>query len=173
MGPESGRGAVIWITGLSGSGKTTVATEVVHKLKAAGNCAILLDGDELRKILQDFRYDREARLELSYKYSRFARYLASQGLIVVTAVIAPFKEVHEYNRRHLPDYFEVFLKVDVKELVKRDVKGVYRKVNVYANDLAVEFPEKPDLVLEHTFHIPPEELARKVIEEFKRKRAGG
>jgi len=166
---EGGRGAVIWITGLSGSGKTTVATEVVHRLKASGRCAVLLDGDELRNIFQDFRYDRQARLELSYKYSRLAGYLASQGLVVVTSVIALFKEVHEYNRQRLPNYFEVFIKVDIEELIKRDVKGVYKGVNVYGKDLGVEFPEKPDLVLEHSFDVAPEKLAEQIVEEFKRK----
>ena len=98
--------AVIWITGLSGAGKTSLAREVVKSLKVLQKPVLWLDGDELRKTLgvensYSTDFSVEARLMLSKTYSRLCKLISDQEMIVVISTIALFHEVHEWNRKVL------------------------------------------------------------------------
>lgn len=153
-------GQVIWITGLSGAGKSTLAHKVLANLRADGKPAIMLDGDEMRDVfgavepnLQN--HSREARLALSMQYARLCRLIAAQNLIVIIATISLFSEVHEWNRANLPGYFEVFLRVPVKELRRRDPKGIYRRFdageldNVAGLDLPIDEPAAANWIIDY------------------------
>jgi adenylylsulfate kinase-like enzyme/glycosyltransferase involved in cell wall biosynthesis len=166
-------GRVVWITGLSASGKTTLAKEVVSRLKRAGSRVVFLDGDELREVFGAAEatadnHGRDARLALAMKYAHLCRILASQGTTVVIATISLFREVHAWNRANLPNYLEVFLKVPIEELRRRDPKGIYRRFdageisNVAGLDLQVDEPQEADLVLDFAKQ-SPDEFAKKVI----------
>lgn len=152
-------GRVIWITGLSGAGKSTLAHEVVKKLRHTGKAVVMLDGDEMRAVFGASaanveNHGREGRLALAKKYSHLCLILASQGLTVIIATISLFRELHSWNRANLPGYFEVFLKVPVEELRRRDPKGIYRSydagelTNVAGMDLTIDEPEAADWVVE-------------------------
>lgn len=172
-------GWVLWITGLSGAGKSTLAEEVGRILRAQGDSVILLDGDEIREVLdanatagQD--YSRETRIALARRYSALSRVLAAQGFTVVVATISLFREVHQWNRKNLPNYFEVYLKVPVEELRHRDPKGIYQRfdngeiTDVAGLDLEIDEPESPDLVLEFEHGKPVSDLAKHLLERAKR-----
>ncbi len=150
-------GRVIWITGLSGAGKSTLARDVVSRLRADGHSVVMLDGDELREVFGAVatnaeHYGREGRLALALQYAHLCRVLAAQGLTVVIATISLFREVHAWNRAHLPGYFEVYLKVPMDELRRRDPKGIYRRFYagelscVAGLDMPIDEPEAADWV---------------------------
>jgi adenylylsulfate kinase-like enzyme len=151
-------GAVIWITGLSGAGKSTLASRVCEKLRDMSKAVVLLDGDELRAVFGAegvSHHGREARLGLALQYARLCRLLAEQGLVVVIATISLFREVHAWNRANLPGYFEIYLKVPLAELRRRDPKGIYRRydageiADVAGLDLDVDEPYAANLVVEN------------------------
>lgn len=171
------KGSVIWITGLSGAGKSTVAQQVVQRLRAEGRPAIFLDGDDLREVFgavtpNEENHGREARISLALQYARLCRVLASQSHTVVIATISLFREVHEWNRRHLPGYFEVYLKVPLEELKRRDPKGIYRKhqagelKHVAGLDLEVDEPKQPDLVVEYAPQKSINDTANKILDSL-------
>ena len=150
---------VIWITGLSGAGKSTLAHATVSLLRAAGKAVVMLDGDDLREVFgattSSFEnHGREMRLSLAMKYAQLCRMIATQGHIVVLATISLFREVHVWNRANLPGYFEVYLKVPLDELRRRDPKGIYRRYDagelnhVAGLDLPIDLPEAADWVIE-------------------------
>jgi adenylylsulfate kinase len=152
-------GTVIWITGLSGAGKTTLSNAAALKLRSRGEAVVQLDGDELRSVFGAVaanaqNHSREGRLALAMQYAHLCRVLANQGLTVVIATISLFKEVHAWNRDNLPGYFEVYLKVPVEELRRRDPKGIYRRfdsgklTNVAGLDLLVDDPKAADMIFE-------------------------
>jgi cytidine diphosphoramidate kinase len=152
-------GTVIWITGLSGAGKTTLSSATASRLRSTGEAVVQLDGDGLRAIFGAVaanaqNHAREGRLALAMQYARLCRVLAEQGVTVVIATISLFDEVHAWNRKNLPGYFEVYLKVPVDELRRRDPKGIYRRfdtgelTNVAGLDLAVDEPKAADWVLD-------------------------
>ncbi len=150
-------GRVIWITGLSGAGKSTLTREVVERLRGRGDQVVMLDGDELREVFGAAATDvdshgRERRLALAMQYAHLCRVIAEQGFVVVIATISLFKKVHAWNRANLPGYFEVYLKVPVEELRRRDPKGIYRRfdagelTDVAGLDLPIDEPIDADLV---------------------------
>lgn len=155
--PTSGR--VIWITGLSGAGKSTLASGVVQRMRALGDAVVLLDGDVLREVFGAVatnaeNHGRGGRLALAFQYAHLCRVIAGQGLTVVIATISLFGEIHAWNRANLPGYVEVYLKVPVEELRRRDPKGIYRRfdageiADVAGLDLPVDEPDAADWVVE-------------------------
>jgi adenylylsulfate kinase-like enzyme len=153
------QGRVIWITGLSGAGKSTLAHEIVSRLRALGKAVVMLDGDELREVFgaaspNTDNHAREGRLELAMQYAHLCRTIATQGLTVVIATISLFREVHAWNRANLVGYFEVYLKVPMEELRRRDPKGIYRRfdagelTHVAGLDLSIDEPEAADWIVE-------------------------
>lgn len=122
---------------------------------------IVLDGDELREVFgttaaNASNHGREGRLALAFQYAHLCRILASQNLTVIIATISLFKEVHAWNRKSLPGYFEVYLKVPLDELRRRDPKGIYRRfdagelTHVAGLDLPIDEPDAADLILEYS-----------------------
>ena len=174
-------GRVIWITGLSGAGKSTLASKVTDKLRSREKHVVLLDGDELREVLGAIgpianNYDRAGRVELSMRYARLCRVLAIQGLTVVIATISLYREIHTWNRANIPDYFEVYLRVPVDELRRRDPKQIYARfdagelANVAGMDLPIDEPKNADWVVDFHPQKSPTILADELLElAFTRK----
>ena len=155
MTDETGR--VIWITGLSGSGKSTVALAVGALLRRSGRHAVILDGDAVRMAIDDpsCGHDRASRLVNAYRICRFAKLLSDQGATVIVATMSLFHEIHEWNAAHLAGYVEVFLRVPLDILQRRDPKGLYRRHaagverDLGGVDLDVEEPRHPHLVVDN------------------------
>ena len=156
--PFNHKGCVVWITGLSGAGKTTLATALVGELCQHEMKAVLLDGDVLREVLGADEigagfHSTEKRLRLAKRYARLCQVLSSQNLIVVIATISLFSEVHRWNRLNFPAYVEVLIDLPLHELRRRDPKGIYRRFDsgdisdVAGLDLKVDMPLNPDLKL--------------------------
>jgi adenylylsulfate kinase len=146
---------VVWITGLSGAGKSAIAAEVRRRLAASGRPSVLLDGDEVRAAVADpaAGYDASGRLVNARRLARLARLLEVQDLVVVVATMSLFHEIHAWNRRALGRYLEVLVDVPVDTLARRDAKGLYARA---ARDAAIglpgvavgaELPRAPDLVI--------------------------
>ncbi len=169
-------GGVIWITGLSGSGKSTTAGRVVDVLRSRGLQVIQLDGDELRGVFGEDGYlaqnhGSEARFSLAFKYSRLCKYLGDQGQLVVIATISLYHEIHLWNRENILNYFEVFLDIDQEELRRRDPKQIYSRfdagdlVNVVGLDLPFDEPVDAQLRLTEEGRTPSQ-VAELIIAEF-------
>lgn len=153
---EASSGHVFWITGLSGAGKTTLGRALCSRLHALGRPVIFLDGDALRPVISDdLGHSSANRRRSAMRNARLCRLLATQGLDVVCATISLFHEVQRWNRQNIPGYREIFLRVPMDELRRRDGKGIYAAAqtgdlqNVVGLDLPAEFPEAPDLLLDN------------------------
>ena len=148
-------GRVIWITGLSGSGKSTIAAAAAEQLRARGERPMVLDGDAVRTAIADAQtgHDATSRLANAYRISRLAQLLAQQGQTVIVPTMSLFREIHEWNRANLPNYFEAWVEVDWDALCKRDARGLYSRAacgevkNVAGFDLEYDRPANPDLIL--------------------------
>lgn len=143
---------VVWITGLPGAGKTTLANLLVMSLKKFQITPILLDGDTLRAVFNNQQYDRSSRLNLATTYSKLATELAEQDHLVVVATVSMFDEVRELNRKSNARYCEVYLEVPMDELYRRDQKALYSKAlnnsveNVPSVNMSLELPKEPDII---------------------------
>ena len=162
-----------WITGLSAAGKTTLSSLLVTHLRESGETVVHLDGDILRRVFSFDAYAREARIINGMRYSKLCKLLSSQGVIVVIAVIGLFKELHEWNRKNIPNYVEIFLDTPLDELKKRDPKGLYKKYaageiqNMAGLDLKVDFPESPDVHLQWSNKKTIDDLFQELLNNIK------
>lgn len=165
---------VIWITGLSGSGKTTVSRLLKTALERGGTPVILLDGDTLRALMpQGGRYDRQSRLELALSYGGLCRLLANQGFTVICATISMRAEVYAWNRANLPGYVEVFLDVDAGIRAKRDPKRLYERhrlgtvTDMAGGDQSVDLPPAPHIHLKPDKDETPAETCAHILERLR------
>ncbi|BAD58239.1 sulfate adenylyltransferase subunit CysN [Nocardia farcinica] len=168
--------AVVWFTGLSGAGKSTVANLVEKRLHEQGYHTYLLDGDNVRHGLNaDLGFTDADRVENIRRVVEVARLLADAGLIVLTSFIAPFRAERQLARERIgAEYFlEVHVDAPLEVVESRDSKGLYAKarrgelVNFTGIDSPYEVPESPDLRLDSSGAQPPEALAEQVIERLR------
>ena len=169
-------GYVIWITGLSGAGKTTLAKKLANRFKLLEIPSLLLDGDILRNILSEDQnsksYTYESRKIMAKKYSRLSLFFASQGYCVITSVIGMFEEIYEWNRNNLPGYFEIFLDIPIVELKKNDSKGIYKKFelghirNVAGLDLKIQKPKNPNIHIKNREGIDIEQILLDIVNKL-------
>ena len=141
---------MIWITGFSGAGKTTVAHILNQKLSALGKKVLNIDGDEIRSALDDFnsmrRFDRTSRIQNGKVYTEISKVLMKQCDYVIVSTISMFNEIYQLNRKVFPNYLEVFLDVPQKIRSKRDPKNFYKHLdqdkisNFCGQDLDVDQP---------------------------------
>ncbi len=155
-GQLSSPGRVFWITGLSGAGKTTLGQELSTRLRASGRSVTFLDGDALRSaIAEDLDHAPQDRRRSAMRNARLCRLLAEQGADVVCATISLFHDVQRWNRENIPGYREIFLRVPIEELRRRNPKGLYTSTrdgdprNVVGLDIPAETPQAPDLILDN------------------------
>jgi cytidine diphosphoramidate kinase len=166
-------GSVFWITGLSGAGKSTVASLLAEKLKANQRPVLQLDGDVLRAIFApEAKHSVDERRKLAMSYGRLCREIATQGIDVVCATVSMFHAVHRWNRENIRNYREIYLRVPVAELERRDAKGLYTAHkrgevhDVVGIDIAPESPENPDLVIENYAGTNPAAAAERIWQAF-------
>jgi bifunctional enzyme CysN/CysC len=171
---KSQRPRVLWFTGLSGSGKSTIANLVEKKLHALGKHSFLLDGDNIRHGLnKDLGFTETDRIENIRRVGEVAKLMADAGLIVLTAFISPFRAEREMVRAMLPEgeFVEIFIDTPLEIAEARDVKGLYKKAragqlkNFTGIDSPYEPPEAPDLRID-TRTTGPEEAAERIVDHL-------
>ncbi len=171
------KGLVVWLTGLPGSGKTTLATRAAEELRRKGYRVEVLDGDWVRKTINpDAGFTREERRRHLLRVAWIARLLARNGVIVFASFVSPYRAVREEVRKIIEEdvpFVEVYVRCSVEECIRRDPKGLYRKAlrgeisHFTGITDPYEPPENPDLVLdtvEDTVETNVEKLLAKVME---------
>ncbi|WP_294258885.1 sulfate adenylyltransferase subunit CysN [uncultured Sphingomonas sp.] len=163
---------LLWFTGLSGSGKSTIANLVEKKLHALGKHSFLLDGDNIRHGLnRDLGFSDQDRVENIRRIGEVAKLMTDAGLIVLTAFISPFRAERAMVRSLLPEgeFFEIFVDTPIEEAERRDVKGLYKRARAgeIANFTGISSPYEPPLAPEiriDTTRTSPEEAAEQIVE---------
>ncbi len=150
---------IIWLTGLSASGKTTLGRHVFELWKPAAPNTVVVDGDEIRNILNfhsgDEAYTVHGRHAVAVRYCDLCVWLDRQNINVVCCTISSFEDLRQRNRRDLSRYFEVFVSVPMDALFRRDRKNLYapalrgEKRNVVGIDIPFTPPGNPDMVVDN------------------------
>ncbi|ODU27921.1 sulfate adenylyltransferase subunit CysN [Sphingopyxis sp. SCN 67-31] len=168
------RPALLWFTGLSGSGKSTIANLVEKKLHRMNRHSFLLDGDNVRHGLnKDLGFTEADRIENIRRVGEVAKLMTDAGLIVITAFISPFRAEREMVRAMLPEgeFIEIFIDTPLAEAERRDVKGLYKKAragqlkNFTGIDSPYEVPENPEIRIDTT-DMTPEQAAELIVERL-------
>ena len=151
----SRQGLTIWFTGLSGAGKSTLAEAVAQRLRAQGELVEIMDGDAVRTHLsKGLGFSREDRDTNIKRIAYVCSLLTRNGVICISAAIAPYREARTWAREEIGDFIEVYVKCPLEVCRERDVKGLYKlvdegKIQHFTGiDDPYEEPENPDLVIE-------------------------
>lgn len=171
------KGCLIWFTGLSGSGKSTIAFTAEHELVHRGRLAYVLDGDNIRHGLnKNLGFSAEDRTENIRRIGEVGKLFADAGAITMTAFISPYRADRDAARALLGDgeFIEVFVDVPIEQCEERDPKGLYKKARAgeikgfTGIDDPYEAPEKPELVIKNG-ECTPQQAAAQIIDYLKAK----
>ncbi|WP_230972504.1 adenylyl-sulfate kinase [Archaeoglobus neptunius] len=164
---------VVWLTGPSGAGKTTLAKALAEEFQSLGYAVEVLDGDGIRsRLYPDLGFSKEEREMHNRVVVEMAKLLAKNGVITIVAVIAPYRRWREYARKEIGKFVEVYLRCSLEERIRRDPKGLYRRAlngeikGLTGLDGEYEEPENPELVLD-TDRLSVEEEVGAVIEKVR------
>jgi adenylylsulfate kinase len=145
---------VLWFTGLSGSGKSTIAERVHQELVRRGVDVEYIDGDALREVFPQTGFTREEREEHLRRTGYMASRLAAHGVLVVASFVSPYQASRDFIRRLCPRFAEIYVATPLDECERRDVKGLYARArrgelrNFTGIDDPYEAPERPELSLD-------------------------
>ena len=166
---------VIWIIGLSRSGKTTLAKALIKNLNKKKRKFIHVDGDVIRKIYQDkighTMKDREINAE---RISKLTKFLSDEGINVIGSVLSNFPKWQSWNKKNIKNYKQIFLKVDFDTLLKRDTNNLYKNAlkgkikNVVGFDLKFRKPIKSTITIDNNKYLKNlDSLANQVLKKIK------
>jgi adenylylsulfate kinase len=171
------KSGLVWFTGLSASGKSTIAHRVDNELFKKSVRSYVLDGDNVRHGLnRNLGFSREDRRENLRRIAELSKLFVDAGILVISAFISPYKEDRDYIRKRFEgdNFFEIYIKCSIQECEKRDPKGQYKraKAGIIKNYTGIsspyEEPESPDLVIE-TERYDVNSSVRQVISLIKKK----
>ncbi len=166
-------GFVVWITGLPGSGKSTIANGVEKELRARGLKVENFDGDEVRRNLsKGLGFSKEDRDTHNKRIIYVCQLLTRNGVNAIVSLISPYRSTRAYAREQLPKFVEVYLKCSIKECIRRDPKGLYKKAlageitNLTGIQDPYEEPLNPEVTLD-TENDRPRQNIRKVLDKLR------
>lgn len=170
-----GPGTVIWLTGLSGAGKTSIVEALWRRFESVVPELVKLDGDVLRAAYDDvLGYEIADRIRQIKRIQSLAKVLADQRKLVLVAALYASDELLAWNRRNFPDYFEAYVEAPLDLLMERDVKGLYGKAfrgempNVVGLDIPWTPPRNPDIILDRRIEASAEDFALTVARRVPR-----
>ncbi len=168
---------VIWIIGLSGAGKSTIAEIIFKTVKKKHKNTVWIDGDNIRKIYSDKLghsiKDREINAE---RISKLTKFLSDQNVNVIGSILSNFPKWQKWNKKNIKDYSQIYIKVPIKILIKRDNKKLYqlaikrKKRNVVGMDIKFHEPSNSNLILNNDFKKNSLKIFKKKILSFIKKK---
>lgn len=163
------KGILFWVTGLSGSGKTTIAKKIKKRIIELYGPTLIISGDNIRKIFRFKKYSYADRLSLGKKCCKFAKFITDQRINLIFAAVGMMDSTRKWYRENINNYVEIYIKADVKKIIRLKKKKIYhlKKNNgIVGINIKPEFPKKPDIVINNDFRRSAQDLADNLIEKI-------
>ena len=163
-------GQVLWITGLPGSGKTSIAKKINYHLKKKNIKYFEISGDEIRKIFSFKKFDRKSRLEYAQFYSKLCKMLSDEGINIIISTVSLFHQVHRWNKKKINNYKEIYIKSKLDDIISQKKKKLYlnkKNKNLVSKNIKAEYPINPHIIIENKFDESVNSLSLKIIKKLK------
>ncbi len=162
------KGIVFWITGLPGSGKTSIGKKLKKTIQEKYGKTILFSGDDLRKISNFKSYNAKERYEYAKSYSKLVKFISNQNINVIIATVSLFDKIHIWNRKNITNYCEIFIKSKTQEIIKNKKKKLYFKFkkNLVGIDIKPKFPNNSEIKITNNLKSPIEKLSKSILKQI-------
>ena len=164
-------GTLFWITGLSGSGKTTIAKKIYSRIKKNFGPTIIISGDEIRKIFSLTGYTYTDRLKTVKKYCLLSKHITKNKVNVIISVIGMMDVLRDWNKKNITNYVEIYIESSIKNLRLKNKKKLYTntKESVVGINVKPEFPKNPDIKIKNNFKKSLKEISDIVYKKIENK----
>ena len=162
-------GILFFITGLSGSGKTSISTKIKKRVEKKYGKTLLLTGERIRDIYNFRGFTKKDRLKLGFQNIELIDMIIKQKINVIYDAVALLKELRSKKRKKINNYIEIFVKTDVKKIIKFNrKKKIYKntKSNIMGIHIKPDFPKKPDIIINNDFNKSIEQLANDLLKKI-------
>ena len=162
-------GILFWVTGLSGSGKSTIAKNIFYKIKKIYGPTLLIHGDNLRNIFKLNGYSLNERLMIGKMYIDLINLIIKQKINLIFTVNGLFHSLRNINKKKFKNYIEIYIKADLKKIFKKNKKrNIYSQKNVWGVDLNPEFPKNPHIIVKNNFKDNLNFLSQKILKDVNK-----
>ena len=163
------KGILFKISGLAGSGKTTIAKKIKKDIVKLYGPTLLVSGDNLRKIFKIDKYTYSERVLLAKKFCKFAKFITDQKINLIFAVVGMIHSMDKWFRSNVDNYVEIYIKADLKKIIKLKKKKIYYKKNcgkIVGVTIKPEFPKRPDIIINNDFIKTTTNLSNNLIKKL-------
>ena len=163
------RGILFWVTGLSGSGKTEIAKKIKKDISKKYGPTLLVSGDDLRKIFKFNKYTANERIVLGRYYCNFAKFITNQKINLIFAVVSMTNSTRRWNRKNLSNYLEIYIKTNIRTIIKAKKKKIYHKRNsgdIVGINIKAELPKNADITINNNFKKSTNILSKELVKKI-------
>ena len=167
---KKNKGILFWITGLSGSGKTTIAEKIKNNISNKYGPTVIVSGDDLRKIFNFKKFSKKDRLSYALLYCKFCKCITDNKINIILSTVSLFHKVRKWNKTNISNYMEIYIKSDINKIIKQKKKFLYKRnyKNVIGKDIKPEFPQSPHIIVENNFDIPIKVLTKHLMKKINK-----
>ena len=165
---KKNKGILFWITGLSGSGKTTIAKKIESHIMKKYGSTITVSGDNLRNIFNFKKFSRKERLSYAITYGRFCKYLTDNKINIIFSTVSLFHKVRKWNRSNINNYVEIYIESDINKIIRQKKKFFYKGKykNIVGKNIIPEFPKTPHIIIKNDFKRPLNKLSDELLKKI-------
>ncbi len=161
---KKNKGIVFWITGLSGSGKTSLAKGISKTIGSIYGPYIEISGDDLRYLFKMKKYDGKSRYKYAQAYSKLCKRIADQNINVIFSTVSLMNKIRRWNKKNIKNYVEIYVKSNINKILKKGSKKILRKPrSLVGLHIKPEFPINSDITIINDFSQPINKLSKKLI----------
>ena len=167
---KKNKGILFWITGLSGSGKTTIAKKIKNNISNKYGPTVIVSGDDLRKLFNFKKFSRKDRLAYALVYCKFCKCITDNKINIILSTVSLFHKVRKWNRTNISNYMEIYIQSDINKIIKKKNKFFYKGnyKNVIGKDIKPEFPKSPHITIKNDFNKPISVLTNNLINKINK-----
>jgi len=164
------KGILFRISGLPGSGKTRIAKKLLSPIKKRYGPTVMWSGDDLRRIFNNREYTREKRYHFGKQNINLIKFFNNQKMNVIFATVGLDDRIRYYIRKNIPNYFEIFIKTNLKQLKKKKIRKFYnnKSINVLGKDLKPDYPKKPHIKINNDFKINLDQIKLDILRKLEK-----
>lgn len=164
------KGILFWVTGLSGSGKTTISKKIKKDIIKYYGPTLIISGDDIRKIFKFNKYTLHERQILVKKFCLFAKFITDQKINLIFAVVGMMDSPRIWNKKNINNYLEIYIKANIKSIIKANKKKIYHKKNsgdIVGIDIRPQLPKKPDIIINNNFIKSTNILSKELVSKIR------